>query len=69
MKEFMEVILEADPLHIGPLLKVTGAQICREKFWNTLKSVISASGTHRVYTNQEECLIHYLVHGHLLNGV
>ena len=68
MKEFVEVILEADPQHIGPLLKVTGGQICREKLWNTLKNVTSASGTHRVYTNQGESLIHCLVHGHLLNG-
>ena len=30
---------------------------------------VSASGTHQVYTNQGESLIHYLVHGHLLNGV
>ena len=60
--------LEADPKNIGPLLKIIGDQICREKLWNTLKSAISASGTHRVYTNQGESLIHYLVHDHLLNG-
>ena len=33
-----------------------------------VKSVINASGTHRVYTNQGECSIHYQVHGHSLNG-
>ena len=61
--------------HIGgrslahrPLLKVIGGQICRKKLWNTLKSVISTSGTHQVYTNQGESSIHYLAHGHSLNG-
>ena len=61
--------------HIGgrslahrPLLKVIGGQICRKKLWNTLKSVISASGTHQVYTKQGESSIHYLAHGHSLNG-
>ena len=33
-----------------------------------VKRVISASGTHQVYTNQGEASIHYLAHGHSLNG-
>ena len=33
-----------------------------------VKNVISASGTHQVYTNQGEYLIHYLAHGLSLNG-
>ena len=36
---------------------ITGGQICRERLWNTLKSVTSASGMHQAYTNQGESLI------------
>ena len=64
----MEATLEADPQHIGPLSKVIGGQICRERLQNTSKSVTSASGLRRAYINQVESLIHYLAHGHLLSG-
>ena len=54
-------------LHIRPLPKVTGGQICRERLWNTSESVTSASSLRQAYTNQVESLIRYLVHGHLLS--
>ena len=48
--------------------RAIGGRTCREKLWNMSKSVINASGTHRVYTNQGESLIHYLAHDLSLNG-
>ena len=55
-------------LHIRPLPKVTGGQICRERLWSTSKSVTSANGLRRAYTNQGESLIRYLAHDYLLSG-
>ena len=68
MKESVEAILVVGPWHIELLLKAIGGQICRERLWNTLESVINANGLRRAYTNQGEFLIRYLAHGHLLNG-
>ena len=50
-RESVETILEAGPWRIGPLLRVIGGRICREKLWSTSKSAINVNGIHRVYTN------------------
>ena len=68
MRESVEAILEAGPCRIGPLLRVIGGRICREKLWSTSKSAINVNGIHRVYTSQEESSIQYLAHGHSLSG-
>ena len=42
MKEFVEVIHEADRCHIELLLRVIGGQVCQKRHRIMLKSVISA---------------------------
>ena len=68
MKESAEAILVVGPSHIELLPKAIGGQICRERLKNTSGNATNANGLHRAHTNQEEFLIRYPVHGHLLNG-
>jgi len=44
MKEYVEVLQEADHCHIELLLKVTSGQVCKKKHKTMLKSVINTKG-------------------------
>ena len=55
MKESIVVIQEEGRYHIGPLLRVTGGQVCRKKLKIMLGSGISVIGLPRASTSLGAC--------------